>query len=244
MGGSLLVQKIQETAETLCDFGCGSTAKWLLGKKTPRPCCSTHFQRCPRRIAQSPLKSVTGELGRSKNHTPEDLSKQKFGRLAPKRVHTRGPVVWECLCDCGKTTYVRASALVNHNTKSCGCYRDELVGNITRKRPYEWVYTNFKRTCGKEVAISLEQFLTLVQIKKCHYCDIEIPWSCYANKCKAYYLDRKDTLKGYTMDNVVVCCTRCNIGKSRFFSYEEWVEIGKLIKTMRERKMTKVAHAA
>ena len=45
----------------------------------------------------------------------------------------------------------------------------------------------------------------------------------------AYNLDRKDSIKGYTKENCVVCCKRCNRAKSNLFSYEEWLEIGKFI---------------
>lgn len=50
----------------------------------------------------------------------------------------------------------------------------------------------------------------------------------------AYYLDRKNNDRGYEKGNLVVCCTRCNRGKSDQFSYEEWVEIGKTIRQLRE----------
>jgi len=35
--------------------------------------------------------------------------------------------VWECVCDCGKTVFVTSSHLETGNTKSCGCFKRELV---------------------------------------------------------------------------------------------------------------------
>jgi len=33
------------------------------------------------------------------------------------------------------------------------------------------------------------------------------------------------------------CCSRCNYGKCDEFTYQEWVEIGKVIRRMREEKL-------
>jgi hypothetical protein len=169
----------------------------------------------------------------------------KFGRLIPirflpKEESCTGKIsVWECLCDCGKTVFVRSHSLTNGNTRSCGCLRDEIVGGLTRKRPYEHLYNTFVATCGnkRENLITFEEFTTFTEVRECHYCQLPIEWPKHANKGvhrNAYYLDRKDNDLGYTVANAVVCCTRCNFGKSRFFSYKEWVEIGKCIRRMRE----------
>lgn len=44
-------------------------------------------------------------------------------------------------------------------------------------------------------------------------------------------LDRKDSVKPYTLDNVVVCCWRCNKVKNTTFTYTEWLELGQVIKS-------------
>lgn len=54
-----------------------------------------------------------------------NLKGQRFGRLIViKETNKRsgGNVVWECLCDCGKNTFVITSSLTNKRTKSCGCF--------------------------------------------------------------------------------------------------------------------------
>ena len=60
-----------------------------------------------------------------------NLIGHRFGRLTVvgraenyitgRQVHS----VWLCICDCGNTTIVRASALRSGHTKSCGCFQDE-----------------------------------------------------------------------------------------------------------------------
>jgi hypothetical protein len=66
-----------------------------------------------------------------------DLTGQKFGRLtALKRIdnyiNSSGKCVakWECICDCGKITYVATSALISGGTTSCGCLHKEVVSEI------------------------------------------------------------------------------------------------------------------
>lgn len=52
----------------------------------------------------------------------KDLSGQRFGALvALDHVPGSKPTKWICRCDCGKTTTVNASNLVQGYTTSCGC---------------------------------------------------------------------------------------------------------------------------
>lgn len=62
----------------------------------------------------------------------------KFGRLLvvstairPTEAKDRA-ARWECLCDCGATTIVRAAALVSGHTTSCGCWHAEAIGHRAR----------------------------------------------------------------------------------------------------------------
>lgn len=65
-----------------------------------------------------------------------DLTGQKFNRLlvirrAADKIQPNGDkrVMWECLCDCGKTVNVASYALTSGNTKSCGCLNLEAIHN-------------------------------------------------------------------------------------------------------------------
>ena len=64
-----------------------------------------------------------------------DLTGQIFGRLTVIR---RAPnkktiTMWTCLCGCGNTTIVDASALRSGNTRSCGClHKEQATKNIAR----------------------------------------------------------------------------------------------------------------
>lgn len=76
------------------------------------------------------------------------LINNKFGRLTvlsldSKRTPNRGRR-YLCLCDCGKKTIVASSNLTKGHTKSCGCYRLEIIkkslithGQSRRNREYK-----------------------------------------------------------------------------------------------------------
>lgn len=54
-----------------------------------------------------------------------NIAGQVFGRLIAVKVADRRSgireVCWQCVCDCGNTTIVRANHLVSNRTRSCGC---------------------------------------------------------------------------------------------------------------------------
>jgi hypothetical protein len=57
---------------------------------------------------------------------------QKFGRMTILEIVGKtkfNNIIVLCMCECGKSVEVIASKLVRGATKSCGCYKDELVGS-------------------------------------------------------------------------------------------------------------------
>lgn len=104
----------------------------------------------------------------------KDLAGQKFGRLTVIKIghrNKRNIIKWECLCDCGKITFVSSNQLNCGETKSCGCYHDEAaktnralnlighkydrlivmerLGHLEDKGPYIW--WKCKCDCGQEI---------------------------------------------------------------------------------------------
>ena len=60
----------------------------------------------------------------------QDLTGRRFGRLTAVKDAGRnldGRVIWECLCDCGKSRTTQANSLKKGLTRSCGCLRSEKV---------------------------------------------------------------------------------------------------------------------
>jgi len=165
-----------------------------------------------------------------------DLTGKKYNNLFVVKwisVNNRKGTTWECKCDCGNECIVNSADLRKSNTRSCGCYWEKQ----TKKLPYHWLYSSLKcnskqRKCTCE--LTFDQFLEFTKISKCCYCGDDIEWYEHSIKNKKhspqrYNLDRKDNNKGYTVDNCVVCCKLCNKIKSNIFSYEEMIEVGKIL---------------
>lgn len=153
---------------------------------------------------------------------------KEFGRLtvvdrAPN--DKRGKPQWLCRCECGEYATVLGGNLKTGNTQSCGCRKREIIQERQCLRSYEALYRNFVRSAAHPASITYEQFVEFTKLTECHYCGDPVSWDG-----TAYNLDRTDNDQGYTVDNCVVCCARCNIGKSKNFTYEEWREIGDVIR--------------
>lgn len=167
---------------------------------------------------------------------PEDSIRIEKKRKWKKQINCTF-YVYECL-DCGKEVELRRYELKRAQGRCGSCtavYNGRSMISKNGIRPYEALYNNFKSQIAlrkKKCDVSFEDFLEFTKTDKCHYCDEPIKWaSCRlkANGSK-YNLDRKDNDQDYLKINLVVCCWPCNERKKHLFTYEQFVQIGKLIK--------------
>ena len=85
--------------------------------------------------------------------------------------------------------------------------------------------------------------------RKCHYRGIEekdlLPiWGeFYGGKKRGGTLevDRKDSTRGYEIENCVLACAVCNNAKSDKFTYEEFKAVGKIIEQIWRRRINQKA---
>jgi hypothetical protein len=160
------------------------------------------------------------------------LEGNRYGKLAVIEhlgSDKSGQALFRCLCDCGQERRVLGYHLTAGHTKSCGC-----VNPGRRLRPYEAVFNTLRREAArsqKVVELTYEDFLTFTRIPCCHYCGHSVLWNEYNAKSSVYNLDRIDNTLGYLKNNLVVCCRRCNYSKADRFTYEEWLQIGALIRS-------------
>lgn len=66
-----------------------------------------------------------------------DLAGRPFGRLTAIVCESRPTaykrrIYWLCKCECGNQLWTRATSLIQGRTKSCGCYRKDILRNGTR----------------------------------------------------------------------------------------------------------------
>jgi 5-methylcytosine-specific restriction endonuclease McrA len=75
--------------------------------------------------------------------------------------------------------------------------------------------------------------------KVCSYCDLDEKFMGRVEKRKTHLtLDKLIPRKGYTLDNIVFACRRCNLTKSNFFTAEEMKQIAqKYIKPRFEKQI-------
>lgn len=168
-----------------------------------------------------------------------DLTGQKFGKrlvLGIAKRSSEGRIHWRVQCACGRVDEVRAD---NIHRPCRTCCRPTSQPKL-RLRPYESCYNAWTQRAKQRHAVDLtyEQFVKLTDTHHCHYCGAEVVWTEYLNKTKqgrrhGSNLDRKDSTLGYTAENVVVCCWRCNSGKNSLFTYEEWLQLGAIIRSWR-----------
>lgn len=144
---------------------------------------------------------------------------------------------WICLCICGNTKDVRSENLREGCTKSCGCLAKEMPAEYRKTRlPDNYteitnVYLDYKIRAekkGRKFCLTREQVHAIV-IQPCYYCGKPPSNVKKAGKhgvpFKYSGIDRRDNNEGYTPENVVPCCHRCNTTK---FTQKEEVFLAKL----------------
>lgn len=168
----------------------------------------------------------------------KDLTGQVFGYLTvvkETKERIRGAKIWLCKCKCGKEKKVKTDYLQQKWTRSCGCLKKEKA---KEKLPFA-----IKNNPKLNQDISISKFNTLLRsysygakkrnynfcltkqevlnfvTQPCHYCgylpDIE------KNDNSAIYgdffngIDRKNSNKGYSVENCVPCCSTCNTAKNK-----------------------------
>jgi hypothetical protein len=178
-----------------------------------------------------------GRLGEGKMKK-EDLLGQKFGRLmvvgAAEPVGKRKRAAWLCRCECGVEKVIRAENLKDGSTKSCGCLNDEkrseraatMYGACIKYHPSETSARAVWRRRYSDGRLSFEDFMRISQMN-CDYCGStpnNIANAATSDKKSSQYardngdfkyngLDRVDSTKPHTLENVVPCCFPCNIAK-------------------------------
>jgi hypothetical protein len=182
-----------------------------------------------------------------------NLIGQKFHRLTVMSEHKKldrkdTRAYWNCKCECGKIIIVPTNRLNRGTTRSCGCLRIEKSKENIKKgidvcRKYTPRIASARRVWKSYIYqddqcnLTFKQWFNMSQ-ENCSYCDVE-PYNTYnyflkkkgaSDKAKrdgdfSYNgLDRIDSTKFHTLDNVAPCCWVCNRAKNdlsteKFYQY-------------------------
>ena len=138
---------------------------------------------------------------------------EKFGRLIVVDRETipdkRGRYKWICLCECGNVTSVEGYKLRNGNTKSCGCYKLDLLRERLTKYEYKnlriyHIWQDIKQRCtnrnhpafryygGRGICICKEWFDDFLSFQE---------WSLYNGYSDGLTIDRIDNDGNYAPFN-------------------------------------------
>lgn len=108
------------------------------------------------------------------------------------------------------------------------------------------VYFGYISNCRRKnikFEIAFDLFQELIH-QNCHYCgrrpsNRRKGRGTKANTSMRYQgVDRKNNLLGYFPENLVPCCQECNQIKSDILSYEEMLEVARLLKAIRAGDLT------
>lgn len=70
----------------------------------------------------------------------KDMTGMRFGRWTvlcrtPRpEYHAGKDVWWKCRCDCGNESILNGKNLRDGDTRSCGCYRSEVISKRMKER--------------------------------------------------------------------------------------------------------------
>ena len=167
----------------------------------------------------------------------KDIKGKKFYKLTVKEfshLNNTRHAMWKCICDCGTETIAESRLLLNGTKKSCGCLTHQVgnksltwkgCGDLSKSHFSKIMREAIKRSLEFEVDMEFLWELYLKQNKKCALSGEDIVFRSQVHLSDGTAsLDRIDSNKGYTIDNVqwvhkIVNMMKQNLPENIF---EEW----------------------
>lgn len=140
---------------------------------------------------------------------------------------------------------VKRKDCIKRETICRGCHGNNVKPKISSPRNAMFYhYRNGAKVRNFEFLLTGEEFDTLIK-NSCYYCGSKPSIhksDLRYNKTKEIFIrngiDRKDSSKGYTMENVVTCCKMCNKMKMAYH-IDDWLsQVAKIYKNIIECSTT------
>ncbi len=200
-------------------------------------------------ICMSEQKDIIGKRVGRLVVLKEDFDRTPVFRIPTKKYpHCKSRIQhFYCKCDCGTIISVRKNLLMDgkKQTKSCGCLQKERAkeANHLRKfptgvKPLNDFIHSYKTRAKKgnyEYSLTRNEFINLIN-SSCYYCGNtpkkleRTDWATRKDFLIANGIDRINSDYGYTIKNVVPCCSDCNYAKSNLTQSEFFQLIGRIYK--------------
>ena len=140
--------------------------------------------------------------------------------------------IFECIT-CGKEMPKDNWGIRNHTGYCVRCVK-------RNRHPLKTVWNGFLSSVNRTnerfkrdvpIDMTFDDFVFLSQIRVCAYCRDEVSWNEY--RPGPYNMDRKDNTKGYSLDNILICCFKCNNRKGSHWDSDEFMLISDIISAWR-----------
>lgn len=173
-------------------------------------------------------KSTDGMDYRCRRCNHSLYASRKHLRVQVKEVDSK--TCWRCRKDLPAHRFHRARSSSDGLQGICRSCRQVIDRYRAEKVDVRYKATALQsRKRGLEFSLSLEDFTRLLSDARCHYCGGSLP-------DVGSGLDRIDNSTGYRIDNVVTCCTVCNLTRGDRFTFKEMEKLGSLISKFRESR--------
>lgn len=151
--------------------------------------------------------------------------KKNTERLREFNLSTQIKKCWKCVKIKSITEFSKKKCSKDGLNDECkSCLKERIR---TPKGRHTALKATAKKT-GREVSITPEQHAELLRDNICYYCSNRLQETGSG-------LDRIDSSKGYTIDNVRPCCLRCNQAKSDMREEEFYSLCESIYKTAKNR---------
>lgn len=173
----------------------------------------------------------------------QNLIGQSFGRLividyGKDYLYSNGKrrIRWRCSCECGNILDITACKLKGGQTKSCGCLQKRVGEDHPNYKGYKDITGKYWQQLEKQAKdrdlcfdINIQDVWDLYnrQSRLCNLTGLPIQFSTDV-KLKTASVDRIDSSKGYTIDNIQIIHKDLNTMKMDF-DQDYFIKICKLV---------------